>query len=51
MESMQQAMGTDKKSSNLQCMLQNLARRVKESYNEAGNLTEHNNNQQHTIRT
>jgi hypothetical protein len=51
MESMQQLMGTDKESSNRQCMLQNEARRVKERYKEADNLTEHNNHQQHTIRT
>jgi hypothetical protein len=50
MESMQQSMGTDKESNNRQCMLQNEARQAKERYEEADNLTEHYNHQQHTIR-
>jgi hypothetical protein len=51
MESMQQSMETNKESTNRQGMLQNEARRVKERYKEADNLTEYNNNQNHTIRT
>jgi hypothetical protein len=48
---MQQSMVTDKESSNQQCMPQDYARWGKERYKEAYNLTEHNNKQQHTIRT
>jgi hypothetical protein len=47
---MQQSMGTDKKSSKQQWWLQNQAMWVKERYEEAYKLIEHNNNQQHTVR-
>jgi hypothetical protein len=44
-------MATHKASSNQQSLVQNEARWGKEGYMETYNLTEHNNNQQHTIGT
>jgi hypothetical protein len=44
-------MATHKASNNQQSLVQNEERWGKERYMETYNLTEHKNNQQHTIRT